>query len=157
MNSIQLISGNNYTNSGHLVLYNSTMSGDLAGGFNLCAAVDGNDSHVIRLTGRTDGALIWNNIDLGNAAIVSKLFNVNAYIKYACGLILQWGQIYNSPSPIQLTFLIAFPNTYSIALTPDGGPVNTAGYASTQNAQLTGPTVNLSRNDYGFRWIAIGY
>lgn len=69
------------------------MSGDLAGGFNLCTAVDGNDLHVIRLTGRTDGALIWNNKDLRGSSVLT----YSGYAQFYNGLIIQWTYKVSAP------------------------------------------------------------
>ena len=40
-----------------------------------------------------DGTLKHNNNDLAGSAIVAKLLGQNGYVKYASGLILQWGKV----------------------------------------------------------------
>jgi hypothetical protein len=64
-------------------------------GYFFLTASDG--TNIKELIGRPDGTLIWNNNDLAGSVIVKKLLSANGYIKYASGLILQWGG-YDPPS-----------------------------------------------------------
>ena len=50
----------------------------------------------------TGNALTWNGNDLAGSAIVAKSLNQDGYIKYASGLIIQWG-IHYFPSGAQIT------------------------------------------------------
>ncbi len=49
-----------------------------------------NSSQYASLIGSALGKLTWNSNDLSGAAIVAKNLATNGYIKFACGLILQW-------------------------------------------------------------------
>ena len=42
----------------------------------------------------TGNALTWNGNDLAGSAIVAKSLKPNGYIKYASGLVIQWGAYY---------------------------------------------------------------
>ena len=52
-----------------------------------------NGTNVVDLIGQADASLIWAGNDLGGSAIVAKSLTGNGYIKYASGLIMQWGRI----------------------------------------------------------------
>ena len=45
------------------------------------------------LIGYPDGRLSWKDNDLAGAAIISKNISYTGYIKFRCGLIIQWGDI----------------------------------------------------------------
>ena len=53
------------------------------------------------LVGRPNGRLTWNGLDLSGSAIESKNIYHNGYIKFACGLIIQW--TYNNRSSLSTT------------------------------------------------------
>ena len=53
------------------------------------------------LVGRPNGSLTWNGLDLSGASIESKNIYLNGYIKFACGLIIQW--TYNNRKALSTT------------------------------------------------------
>ena len=71
------------------------------------------------LQGRPDGTLYWNGNDLASAAIVAKSLGYIGYIKYASGLILQWGSVANIAAKVtgHIIFPISFSTSYEILYT----------------------------------------
>lgn len=137
--------------SATLVLHGGS-EGSLPGGFVLAAR---NANNQVNLVGVPYGDLAWNNNDLGGSAIVAKSLGVNGYIKYASGLILQWGAVATiSTTEKNINYPIAF-STY--------GEVVAFGYAcyvELRGSSTTGFTVksNSSTGDNtSLRYIAIGY
>lgn len=62
------------------------------------------------LLGKLDGSLLWDGNDLAGSAIVAKSLGANGYIKYASGLIVQWGWAGTNESG---TVTVNFPVTFS--------------------------------------------
>ena len=89
-------------------------------------------------------------------AIVAKSLGTNGYIKYASGLIMQWGRALIAISSTQITFPVSFSNTnYIIICTPyrESGEmpvVVTRDYA-------TGLCYGQASIETYIRWLAIGY
>ena len=69
-----------------------------------------NESQSI-LKGAPNGSLEWNTNDLAGAAIVAKSLTTNGYIKYANGLIIQWGSFILTNEQLQKTFPIPISYT----------------------------------------------
>jgi hypothetical protein len=106
--------------------------------------------------------LTWNANDLGNAAIVAKSLEQNGYIKYASGLIIQWGALvgFDSgdgvntwlPKPLPISFS---NGTYCIVATNGdnlGGDVRiTPGSTNTYSVSRSSTSVTY------YSYIAIGY
>ena len=63
------------------------------------------------LEGYPSGALTWVGNDLGGSAIIAKSLGTNGYIKYASGLILQWGTHQATSNGVTHDFPISFTNT----------------------------------------------
>ena len=101
-----------------------------------------------------NGSLMLKGYDLGGSAIVAKSIGTNGYIKYASGLIMQWGAV-SEISTTEKT--IAYPIAFSTY-----GAVVAFGYAcyvELRGYSITGFTVksNNSTVGTGLRYIAIGY
>ena len=113
--SFAFYSGSTYRKGGSLYLRSinrgTDISGiDISGTFALEASNrDGNNS---LLEGFPNGTLRWNNTNLAEAAIVSKSLGENGYIKYASGLIVQWGVklVESGVTNTYLAFPISFIN-----------------------------------------------
>ena len=119
-----------------------------------------NGTNQKSLNGTPSGLLQWDSNDLGGSAIVAKSLDTNGYIKYASGLIVQWGSKSISGSPTDISFPISF-NSYpgSIIVTPTGGydignfsVVKTWGVTTSKFGVYSSPVEEQSVN-----WIAIGY
>ena len=91
-NSELLIGGASaWYNGAHIVLRGKDINGESKGVFTLVAALSQNNTKS--LYGHPDGRLSWSGNDLAGAAIVAKDLASNGYIKFASGLILQWGDL----------------------------------------------------------------
>lgn len=103
----------------------------------------GIDNKYMTLTGKRNGALNikTNNYfhDLAGAAIVSKNLVTNGYIKFACKLILQWGEsnwIADGIPSREITFplTLAFPRSVVTGAVSGSGNF----YVVTRNINATG-------------------
>ena len=138
-----------------LILFSTGYSADSnrSGSFEL---ISKSINSQYRLQGRPDGTLYWNGNDLAGSAIVAKSLGTNGYIKYASGLIMQWGRALIAISSTQITFPVSFSNTnYIIICTPyrESGEmpvVVTRDYA-------TGLCYGQASIETYIRWLAIGY
>ena len=102
---------------------------------------------------------------LGQGAIVaSKLNDINGFVKFANGFIMQWGQYNNVPNGTQINFPIAF-TTSNVQVTTNGRENNNRNaiqFFSVHSVTNTGFKVLSKRfdgavtNDYG-TFIAMGY
>ena len=102
---------------------------------------------------------------LGQGAIVaSKLNDINGFVKFANGFIMQWGQYNNVPNGTQINFPIAF-TTSNAQVTTNGRENNNRNaiqFFSIHSVTNTGFKVLSKRfdgavtNDYG-TFIAMGY
>jgi hypothetical protein len=104
----------------------------------------------------TGTSLTWNGNDLGGSAIVAQNIARIGYIKYASGLILQWGFNNMSTGETQKTFSfnINFTSNPTIAITKYG-----TSSGSTYAAEVYPSNFKLICSTAGtsFHWIAIGY
>lgn len=80
----------------------------LRGSFGIAAVHPSGTVHT--LNGLGDGRLLWDDINIGAGGVVAKMFGQTGYIKYASGLIIQWGL---SGSPINHISAITFPVAFS--------------------------------------------
>ena len=127
------------------------------------------------LTGTPNGELIWDNTNLGGAAIVAQSFGLNGYIKYASGLILQWGS-YATPSGTYVTeytlpvpFNISFANYCRVVCSCSSDSINNQTAVTVldggQYIRFDNFTVRLKLLSEasdpvlytGIHWFAIGY
>ena len=136
------------TNSGAgLTLYGSDWGDSSDGAFDL-KAIKGSNS--CNLKGLPNSNLTWGINDLGGSAIVAKSIGINGYIKYASGLIIQWGQ----SGKTTWTFPITFTAIPCVVATPQGGNQ----YIYVDNVTESSVTIMTSPNsDWGKHYIAIGY
>ena len=88
------------------------------------------------------------NITLPNTGVISSSINVNGYVKFACGLILQWGKINYTTTVV---FPIAFPNScYSITALADAKRDVYVKVLSATQAQISDSNIKAY-------WLAIGH
>lgn len=167
------------TNNGRLVLRGGTDSGgviELMGGedetltgaeevirgANILRAENGTNKSAIYIF--PDGRIIHQAIrdkvsyDLSGSAIVAKSFSTNGYIKYASGLIVQWGFINDALQVKSATFPIAYPTkVLTIQITPSHNREFTEVFGAwVKTESLTGFEVT-SNGGFGVKWFTIGY
>lgn len=109
--------------------------------------------------GNADGILTWMNNDLAGAAIVAKSLGANGYIKYASGLIIQWGIVGNvvANTNTQILFPISFTSNYSATYTTIDSDTNAyAVCKSIGSLSLQEDWIRCNSNTK-LRYIAIGY
>ena len=156
---VEIHSGSVYYNGAHLALYGKDgYIYDDIGKFKLCAA-NGDDFYTKRLIGSTDGSLIWNFNDLAGAAIQVKSLGTNSYIKYASGLIVQWGANTLAETNATITFPISFTNDVSISVMPEYG--HTLNEYTLRITMRSTSAFSVQKyggdNGSGLTYIAIGY
>lgn len=86
--------------------------------------------------------------------IVDELLEENGYVKFANGLILQWG--YNNQNPI--TFPISFPRTV-LNVVPQLQVLNDSGNMSKNRVAVTNLTTSgfsIQSPQGVYNWIAVG-
>lgn len=145
---IQLCGPNHATRAGEFIIWAEKLGQDTA------------------LRGTPAGALTWGSNDLGGSAIVAKSLDTNGYIKYASGLVMQWGTATNLPASqdvVPVTFPITFPNGVgSVVITSAGSYGNQLGFSWGQVKDITTSGFKLSTaasdvDSQGKNWFAIGY
>lgn len=152
--NLQLIGGHEAANGAGLTLYGSDWGDSSDGAFNLKAV---KSSNSYNLKGFPNGNLQWEGNDLAGSAIVAKSLGQNGYIKYASGLIMQWGRILIATSSTQITLPVSFSNTdYTFICTPNRDTGNDMPVVTTGN-YATGSCYGKASIDTYVRWIAIGY
>ena len=121
----------------------------------------------------TGNALTWNGNDLAGSAIVAKSLENNGYIKYASGLIIQWGSkkysefdlnssthLYSAPLNINFfsdyPFGIAVSSSHSSEAVYDKATV-AATYCSKKNINIKVDNTSKVTSDEVVNWLAIGY
>lgn len=122
--ALLLYGGRGEGNGSELALFGVNRGDDVAngvyrGGFRLKA---NNGMNTCSFLGSADGTLIWNNTDLAGAGIVSQQLGQDAsYIKYANGLLVQFGMMevqgYSGTKMYQKTLPISFTKIYSLQAT----------------------------------------
>lgn len=122
--ALLLYGGRGEGNGSELGLFGVNRADDVAngvyrGGFRLKA---NNGMNNCSFLGSADGSLKWGNTDLAGAGIVSQQLGQEAsYIKYANGLLVQFGmmevQAYSGTKMYVKTLPISFKATYSLQAT----------------------------------------
>lgn len=161
------INGASQASKGAFVcLYGSERS-ENAGEFRLTARkVDSDTEVAATLAGYPNAELKWNSNDLAGSAIVAKSLGANGYVKYASGLIIQWGKTQTDRAYFAFPIGFSSPNrTVTAMVVPDGS--NEFGVAVTEMGGLqndrwgTGLMAhNISTHQAVIktaRWLAIGY
>lgn len=104
------------------------------------------------------GTLKHGGHDLAGSAIVAESLSETGYIKYANGLIIQWGRK-NISSEQNITFPISFTNQYTYAFIHNTFGSSTQNYIKDQNADMRadGITLTIASGAYThIEWLAIG-
>lgn len=116
-----------------------------------------NSSGHTSLYGKPNGELIWKENDLSGAAIVAKSLNINGYIKFANGLIMQWGIQFvttsNTQVPVVLPISFANDYNYIVVGTSQGRGGIVAAYRDTSSK--LGVALNNVSNEF-VQYFAIG-
>ena len=157
---LEIFGGNNVSNGASLCLYGK--DSQLQGAFNLRA---NNSVAAAALVGFYDGTLTWGGNDLAGAVIRKKSFDINGYIMYANGLILQWGYASidvpttNSDTILPINLPINFSNAYKVSLLPITGSPNGRLLSCNSNtlSQIKVVYNSLWATPFGLQWFAIGY
>jgi hypothetical protein len=141
--------------SARLSLYGGSSSNGNAGKFVLESAT-ANDS--VKLVGEQNGNLVWGSNDLAGSAIVAKSLSANGYIKYASGLIIQWGRLIPSATEQTITFPISFSISTSYSTLCGLSASVAAGVSMVNMTASTAKIVTASGNtSYQHNWVAVGY
>lgn len=156
--TLQLAGGSAYNTGAQLVLYGGGSTG--LGRFMLSSGKTTSDP-VKYLTGENDGTLTWNSADLAGSAIVAKSIAANGYIKYASGLIQQWGTIAVTAANTNtvITFPISFTTTHALMLLPytsgtnNVNPIMTRVLGTPSKDTIQASAVPTNQ----VMWYAIGY
>lgn len=140
--------------SARLGLYGGTYPTETyAGNFILEAATEDTN---IKLIGKPNGELTWNSNDLAGSSIVAKSLGTNGYVKYASGLIIQWGRVIITGGSGEGSYNINFTQNPTIAATNYGevtGRTYAVGNISTSKFNV----YCSATGSITFFWIAIGY
>ena len=119
--------------------------------------------HRCELVGHPDGRLEWaagvkGYTDIAGSAIMAKLLAPSGYIKYASGLLFQWG-VWSGINQGQPTSNISFPVTYNKAIWVNPYVSYSHGSAKIQLLSNEGFWVDfsLTKDDATLSWFAIGY
>ncbi len=117
---LQIMGGTTYNTGAHLSLSANSDIMYGSGSFALVSALAGKPQKA--LIGKLDGSLIWNGTDIAGAGIVSQQLSQEAsYIKYANGLLVQFGMMevqgYSGTKMYVKTLPISFKATYSLQAT----------------------------------------
>ncbi len=127
-NGLLQVCGGSLDSKGSFLTLSGEDAQDSQGLFNLTARTSNAGAALV---GKPDFTLTWNDNDLAGSAIVAKSLGTNGYIKYASGLIMQWGSIaQNSGNAYYVTFPISFPTIVPVIMVSKGGS--------------DGPTANVS-------------
>jgi hypothetical protein len=136
---------------------------DNAGDFFL-QAYDKATNTIKQLHGKPDGKLSWRGNDLAGSAIVAKSLGTNGYIKYANGLIIQWGVgdfedgVTGGDNFIRKAFLFPIPfssTNYSFTCTQSNYYTGLSNYFFRERNTNSIQVYTDKANPY--TWIAIGY
>jgi hypothetical protein len=146
---LTIMGGDDYPDGAYLNLFGKEASSPSF--FQLTAR---NGSNYISLMGGPTGQLTWGDNDLAGSAIVAKSLSNAGYIKYASGLIVQWGfdNVVTSTFK-QITFPISFTNACSVFVSS----VNPNASAGCIDTQVTGFKIYTnSTSSNACVWLAIG-
>lgn len=110
------------------------------------------------------GTLKHGGNDLAGSAIVAKLLAQNGYIKYANGLLIQWGRLIlisgtaSAGTTAEITFPLSFYNEYSYAFMAmpaiNSGAINITTVDKMGNNKITIKTLGTTNQQA--HWFAIG-
>lgn len=161
-------SGGHYGRGAWLELCGKDKTG-YAGNFSL----ESNDgTNKAQLKGYPTGELTWTGRqtyvedDLGGSAIVAKSLGINGYIKYASGLIVQWGRVSPSQSSgyelaVDLPISYTGQSSYVTIVTARTGNhdymLNIGAYNSTSSKIGIISDTNWSSVPISATWLTIGY
>ena len=126
--------------------------------FNLQA---GDGTTAASFVGKPDKTLTWDGHDLAGSAIVAKSLGANSYIKYASGLIVQWGSTQIPPANTNVTidFPISFTSVFRFTAMPyHNGSNNTYPVVIDVYKSVSSVTIKSSiAITQALEWLAIGY
>ena len=110
------------------------------------------------MLGLPNKSLTWVGNDLAGAAVQARSFDANGYIKYAGGLIIQWGQTgMINGNTATTTLPISYTSNWTYQVIVSGFATNhVAGYGA-EPISDNQFTVQATENDKSYRWITIGY
>lgn len=109
-----------------------------------------------------DGATLKACADsIGGGGIVAQLLEQNGYVKFANGLILQWGSSDKTNQDTTVTFPIAFGVLYSVVAVPKSswflsGSNSNFGVKSQNNKSFIANMYDSGNGYAGFNWCAFG-
>lgn len=167
---LSIFSGGSWNDGAQLSLFGRNNDASNAGCFELMA-IDVNQRNPTYLRGAST-YLRWDNNDLGGSAIVAKSLSYEGYIKYASGLIIQWGYAKKNSTLIipanstagkydaNVTFPISFTSTaYKVAVTPNAAaPCYAVALSfSTSSCEISTFLQETTLVGIDVRYIAIGY
>ena len=160
--SLILFGGEGYNYGAELILYGKD---DVPSG-GRCILLANNGTEESRIIMTPQGDIVLNKqpsnmtTELGGASIVAKSLGGNCYIKYASGLIIQWGIINISANinSINVNFPISFSNNQycAMAINIYNGPA----YYTIEKPSQSSTTIHQSTTFSGItiiNWFAIGY
>lgn len=152
---LMLFGGASFDKGALLQLHGVDFSGNDNGAFLMYTGKVNDNRGLLR--GTPDGGLTWNYKDLGSSAIVAKSMGTNGYVKYASGLIIQWGYNSTSSKTKTVTLPIAFADGNQI-YRPQITAIdkNNSFWLIDNSRTKTSFTVNSEIDGY-FNWLAIGY
>ena len=107
---IRIMCGDSVSNSPFILLNGNNGYGSATKGLIAFSAQNTESIAPVTLSINPNGSLLFKGnyigetMDLGGAAIVSKSITYNGYIKYANGLIMQWGNLNMGVSAATVTF-----------------------------------------------------
>ena len=118
------------------------------------------DGKHCELVAKPNGNLTWNNTDLAGSGIVAKsLTGTGGYIKYASGLVIQFGNRSNVPSTeTVITYPISMPAFQSISIEQIDDSLIGGKLIACGKFNASGFTVkSVQGGASSIRWLAIGY
>ncbi len=156
---VKIVGGTSTTDSAYIAIRGANHP-NFPGQIDIRAHV-GNDDCSLLL--KPDGFLRWAGNDLAGSAIVAKSLSANGYIKYASGLIIQWGTFTSRTATAvhTVSFPIAFP-TKVFGICPTAGfNVTAVGDFNVSGFNVytyqAGTTLSTSIREVSGTYFAIGY
>ena len=167
-NSALVLRGGNSSETGGYISLRGSNNSSGPGTVVIQATTGGVDFSNIVLS--PDGRLQLKGYDLGGSAIVAKSLSANGYIKYASGLIMQWGKVGNPTNntvgaDIIVDFPISFNSTnYNMYTSKWGGgnywldvcPLDAGRTVSSRKVRIVSTGTSASNDIHYFGWLAIG-
>ena len=142
-----------------ILVYGRDVTGSNKGAIGLECVANGNLTSLLL----RDGALSYNGNDLGGSAIVASSYDRTGYIKYACGLIIQYGESSSDNASVKIDLPISFHRYCQVIVS-----VQSSRYSDPENIVVRAYSPNNSYfmayvshdgspANIGFSWLAIGY